>query len=130
MTIPDSPSAAPKVLRIGLISGVHNLDPSRAQDFVSLTAVSQIFERPFVAPEPDRPAVPVLFREDLEPESADQTIFSAAVREDIRFSDGTPLSAPILCRSLERVSHFKALARAEARGDRVVFHLNRPNASF
>ena len=128
--MPNSPSTTQKVLRIGLISGVHNLDPSRAQDFVSLMAVSQIFERPFLAPEADRPAVPVLFREGLQPESSDQTIFSAAVREDIRFSDGTPLSAPILCRSLERVSHFKALARAEARGDRVFFHLNRPNASF
>ncbi len=91
MTIPDSPPGAPKVLRIGLISGVHNLDPSRAQDFVSLMAVSQIFERPFAAQEAGRPAVPILFRESLQGESVDQTVFSAAVREEIRFSDGTPL---------------------------------------
>ena len=61
MTIPDSPAAAPKVLRIGLISGVHNLDPSRAQDFVSLMAVSQIFERPFAVPDSGQSAVPILF---------------------------------------------------------------------
>ena len=130
VTIPDSAAAAPKVLRIGLISGVHNLDPSRAQDFVSLMVVSQIFERPFVAPEGGRPAVPILFREGLQAESADQTVFSAGLREGIRFSDGTPLTAAILCRSLERVSHFNSMARAEARGDRVFFQLNRPNASF
>jgi ABC-type transport system substrate-binding protein len=130
VTIPDSSAAAPKVLRIGLISGVHNLDPSRAQDFVSLMVVSQIFERPFAVAERGQPAVPILFRESLQAESSDQTVFSAAVREGIRFSDGTPLTAPILCRSLERVSHFNAMARAEARGDRVFFHLNRANASF
>ena len=130
MTIPDSTSATPKVLRIGLISGVHNLDPSRAQDFVSLMTVSQIYERPFAAPEGGGQAVPILFREPLQAESADQTVFSGAVRDDIRFSDGTPLSPEILCRSLERVSHFSAMARAEARGDRVFFQLNRPNASF
>jgi ABC-type transport system substrate-binding protein len=130
VTIPDSTAATAKILRIGLISGIHNLDPSRAQDFVSLMAVSQIFERPFAAPESGRPAVPILFRESLQPESSDQTVFSAAIREEIRFSDGTPLSSEILCRSLERVSHFSAMARAEARGDRVFFHLNRANASF
>jgi len=130
VTIPDSPAAAPKVLRIGLISGVHNLDPSRAQDFVSLMAVSQIFERPFAVPDSGQSAVPILFGESLQAESSDQTVFSAAVRQETRFSDGTPLSAAILCRSLERVSHFNAMARAEARGDRVFFHLNRPNASF
>lgn len=130
MMIADSPPTPPKVLRIGLISGVHNLDPSRAQDFVSLMAVSQIFERPFATPEGGGAAEPILFRAPLQSESPDQTVFSAAVREEIRFSNGTPLSAPILCRSLERVSHFNALARAEARGDRVFFHLRRPNASF
>ena len=130
MTISDPPAAAPKVLRIGLISGVHNLDPSRAQDFVSLMAVSQIFERPFAAPDSGQPAVPILFRESLQAESSDQTAFSAAVREGLHFSDGTPLTAAILCRSLQRVSHFNSMARAEARDDRVFFHLNRPNASF
>jgi ABC-type transport system substrate-binding protein len=130
MTIPEAPSTAPKVLRIGLISTVQNLDPSRAQDFVSLMAVAQIFERPFAVAESGQPPVPILFREGLHAESSDQTVFSGAVREDILFSDGTPLSASILCRSLERVSHFNSMARAEARGDRVFFHLDRPNASF
>ena len=130
MTIPDPSTPEVKRLRIGLISGVHNLDPSRAQDFVSLMVVSQIFERPFAVPEAGAAPVPILFRERLVAESPDQTVFSAAVREEIRFSDGTPLSPEILCRSLGRVSHFNAMARAEAQGDRVVFHLRRPNASF
>ena len=130
MTIPDPGSSSPKSLRIGLISGVHNLDPSRAQDFVSLMAVSQIFERPFAPGADGGPATPVLFREDLRSESPDQTVFSAVVREDARFSDGTPLTAAILGASLQRVSHFNELARAEAQGDRVVFHLRRPNANF
>ena len=130
MTIPDSPTTTPKVLRIGLISTVQNLDPSRAQDFVSLMAVAQIFERPFSVAEGGQRAQPILFRESLRADSSDQTVFSGAVRDDVLFSDGTPLSPQILCRSLERVSHFNAMARAEVDGDRVVFHLNRPNASF
>ena len=93
MTIPDAPTAAPKVLRIGLISAVQNLDPSRAQDFVSLMAVAQIFERPFAVAESGQPAMPILFREGLQAESSDQTVFSGAVREDILFSDGTPLDS-------------------------------------
>jgi ABC-type transport system substrate-binding protein len=83
-----------------------------------------------VVHEGGQPAEPILFRERLQAESADQTSFSAAVRDDIRFSDGTPLSAEILCNSLQRVSHFTAMAQAEARGDRVFFTLNRPNAHF
>lgn len=130
MTIPDSSSSQPKTLRIGLISGIHNLDPSRAQDFVSLMAVSQIFERPFDVPEGGGAPLPVLFGDQLHAESADQTVFSAPVRREIRFSDGTPLTAEIICRSLERVGHFNSMARAEARGDRVFFHLARPNAHF
>ncbi|MFQ5351202.1 MAG: ABC transporter substrate-binding protein, partial [Thermoanaerobaculia bacterium] len=129
MTTPNTP-ATTKTLRIGLISAVLNLDPSRAQDFISLMAVAQIFERPFDVIESGQPPVPILFREGLKAESSDQTVFSGAVREEILFSDGTPLSPSILCRSLERVSHFNSMARAEVRGDRVFFHLNRPNASF
>ncbi len=130
MTIPDPPASPPKVLRIGLLSGVHNLDPSLARDFVSVMAISQIFERPFAAVESGRQAMPVLFREGLHAESPDHTAFSAVVRDDIKFSDGTLLSASILCRSLQRVSYFNTMARVEANGDRVFFHLNRPNANF
>lgn len=130
MPDPEATAGDAKLLRIGLISEVQNLDPSRAQDFVSLMAVSQIFETPFAPPQGDEPARPVLFSEPLASESEDRTRYSAQVRPDVRFSDGTPLTPELLARSLARVSHIRDLASTEVSGDRLHFHLRRSNARF
>ncbi len=118
--------AATKTLRVGVLTPVNTLNPREAQDFVSQTAVTQIYETPFAQPAAGRLPEPVLFQERLREDGPTES--SAAVRPDIRFSDGTPLTARHVADSLGRVATLREHVGVEARGDRVVFHLERPNA--
>ncbi len=121
-----------KTLRVGLLSAVQNLDPLKAQDFVSAMVVSQIFEKPFLSRAADQPSEPVLFAEPLEsePGSSPGTAYSAAVRSGVEFSDGTPLTPELVAAALRRAGPLAEQAEIEARGDRVAFRLRRPNARF
>lgn len=121
-------------LSVGLLAPVHDLDPRGGRDFVGSTILEQIFETPFEPPDkPDLPARPVLFAEGLRSENGGQ-VLSAPVRPDVRFSDGTPLTASLLAEILARSSRLAEQARVEVgagpRKDRVVFHLKRPVPRF
>ncbi|HYU32289.1 MAG TPA: ABC transporter substrate-binding protein [Thermoanaerobaculia bacterium] len=118
--------AATKTLRVGVLTPVNTLNPREAQDFVSQTVVTQIYEAPFAQPAGGRLPEPVLFEERLRQDGP--TELSAAVRPGVRFSEGTPLTARHVADSLSRVAMLRQHAEVEARGDRVVFHLGRPNA--
>jgi ABC-type transport system substrate-binding protein len=118
--------AATKTLRVGVLTPVNTLNPREAQDFVSQTAVTQIYEAPFAQPAAGRLPEPVLFQERLRQDGP--TEYSAAVRSDVRFSDGTPLSARHVADSLGRVALLREHMEVEAQGDRVLFHLEQPNA--
>ena len=118
--------AGTKTLRVGVLTPVTTLNPREAQDFVSQTAVTQIYEPPFAQPAAGRPPEPVLFQERLRQDGPNE--HSAAVRPDIRFSDGTPLTARHVADSLSRVALLREHMEVEARGDRVSFRLDRPNA--
>lgn len=118
--------AGTKVLRVGVLTPVNTLNPREAQDFVSQTAVTQIYESPYTQPAAGRPPEPLLFQERLRQDGPNE--HSAAVRSDVRFSDGTPLTARHLADSLSRVATLREHVEVEARGDRVVFRLDRPNA--
>jgi len=118
--------AATRTLRVGVLTPVNTLNPREAQDFVSQTAVTQIYESPFAQPAAGRLPEPVLFQERLREDGPTEA--SAAVRPDVRFSDGTPLTARHVADSLARVATLREHVEVEARGDRVVFHLERPNA--
>lgn len=123
--MPDSTT-----LRVGLLAPVHDLDPQGGRDFVGATIIEQVFETPFEpAEEPDRPARPVLFAQPLTSESGGRKL-SAPVREGVKFSDGTPLTAEVLAAILGRSSRLTSQARVEAQGDRVVFHLEHPVTRF
>lgn len=118
--------AGTKTLRVGVLTPVNTLNPREAQDFVSQTAVTQIYESPYAQPAAGRPPEPLLFQERLRQDGPNE--HSAAVRSDVRFSDGTPLTARHVADSLGRVATLREHMEVEARGDRVVFHLQRPNA--
>lgn len=125
--------AGTKTLRVGVLTPVATLDPREAQDFVSALAVLQIYETPFAQPRAAGVAPePVLFRERLRPErpSDGAPVFSAAVRPDILFSDGTPLTAQHVVDSLGKASTFLEQADVVAHEDRVYFRLKRSNARF
>lgn len=119
--------AGTKTLRVGVLTPVNTLNPREAQDFVSQTAVTQIYESPFAPPvSAGKLPEPLLFQERLRQDGP--TEHSAAVRSDVRFSDGTPLTARHVADSLSRVATLREHVEVEARGDRVVFRLDRPNA--
>lgn len=121
---------ASKTLRVGLLAPVHELDPRGGRDFVGSTIVEQVFDTPFAPPErPEQPAVPVLFTERLSSEVAGR-VLAAPVREDVRFSDGTPLTAEILARALSRANRLEALQEIEAVDGRVVFRFSEAPSRF
>ncbi len=121
---------ASKTLRVGLLAPVHELDPRGGRDFVGSTIVEQVFETPFAPPErPDQPAVPVLFAERLSAEVAGR-VLTAPVRDGVRFSDGTPLTAEILAESLSRANRLAALKEIAAVDGRVVFRFSEAPSRF
>ncbi len=121
-----------KTLRVGLLSAVQNLDPLKAQDFVSAMVVAQIFEKPYLSRAADQPSEPVVFGEPLQadPGAPPGTAFSAAVRPGLEFSDGTALTPEHVVAALRRAGPLVEQAEVEARGERVAFRLRRPNARF
>lgn len=122
---------ATKVLRVGFLTGAPNLNPRQAQDIDSLFVLRQIVEAPFAAKLGATEPEPVLFAGGLEQDPSDDRTYRAAVRGDIRFSDGKPLAATDLAESLARVALVGEHATAvEARGDEVVFRLREPNPRF
>lgn len=115
---------------MGLLAPVHDLDPQGGRDFVGSTIIEQVFETPFEpAEEPDRPARPVLFGQGLTSEGGGRKLW-APVRDGVKFSDGTPLTAEILAHVLSRSSRLATRAQVEARDGRVVFHLEHPSSRF
>jgi len=66
--------------------------------------------------------------EPLRPEGLLE--YSAAVREGIRFSDGTPLTPEIVAKSLRETPVFTIRATATVKGGRVWFTLTEPNPRF
>jgi ABC-type transport system substrate-binding protein len=118
--------AGTKTLRVGVLTPVNTLNPREVQDFVSETAVAQIYESPFAQPASGRLPEPVLFQERLRQDAP--AVYSAAVRSGVRFSDGTLLTARHLADSLARVAKLREHMAVDARGDRVIFQLEKPNA--
>ncbi len=129
MSTDTSTSEPAKALRVGVMSAVQSLNPLQAQDFVSAMVVAQIFDTPYSRPTPNQEPQPLLFAEALKSES-DGRVMSAPVRDDCRFSDGTPLTAAHVVDSLQKSAPFRDHADVEAQGDRVLFHVKRPNARF
>ncbi len=125
----QSAGAAPasKLVRVGVLSPIVKLDPREAIDSVSGLVLSQVFESPYALAAGDSHVQPLLF-EPLRQES--KLEYSAAVRPNVKFSDGTPLTAELAARSLRgaKVLHSKALI--EVRNDRVWFTLTTPNPRF
>ena len=126
----NASTASPRrTLNVGLISSVQTLDPLQAQDFVSAMVVCQVFDTPYATPMKNEDAPLVLFAEPLEADPAG-LVMSAPVRPDVRFSDGTLLTADHVASALGRATPLREQADVEASGNRVVFRLKRPNGRF
>jgi len=121
-----------QILRVGALTRLGTHDIREADDSVSHMILSEIFETPYAPPVGDAPPEPVLFSEPLrhDANTAGQPTYSAPLRPGITFSDGTPLTADAVVRSLSKASDFAVKATAEAAGDRIVFRLKSPNPRF
>lgn len=120
-----------QTLRVGLLAPVRHLDARGGRDFVGSTIVEQVFETPFDPPsEPEGAPRPVLFTGPLDSGDGGRRL-AGRVREGVRFSDGTPLSAELLAEILSGAERLAGQTESiEADGDRVVFRLPRPAAHF
>ena len=123
---------AEDTLRIGLISPAVHLDPARAHFFVDQLVGNQIYDAPLAQPvKSGEPTSPLVLAEELRDDSGGEGMaFSAPVREDLLFSDGTPLTPSHVLESLKRAGPLLQQADVGLDGDRLVFQLKRPNARF
>jgi small GTP-binding protein len=124
---PGQADTAKKIVRIGVLSSITKLDPRDAVDNISGMVLDQIFEAPYALPAGESAVRPQLL-DLLKPEGPLQ--YSAAVRSGIRFSDGTPLTAEIVARSLRETRFLASKANVSVQGDRVWFSLRAPNPRF
>lgn len=122
-----TPAAARRILRVGILSAMTRIDPRDAVDQVSGMVLDQIFEAPYTL-DPGNTTVRPRLLEPLQPRGPLQ--YAAAVRRGILFSDGTPLTAEVMARSLRGTEALANKATVEAKGDHVWFTLSAPNPRF
>lgn len=129
MTTTQAP-AATRTLRIGVVAGLGTLDPRELGDTITGLILGQIFEMAYRVT-PSGAIEPHLFAEPLREErSGPQPVYSAAVREGIVFSDGTPLTPELAAASLAKAGALRGRATVSARGGRVYFTMSGPSPRF
>lgn len=119
-----------KSLRVGVLSAPGAMDPRQAGDTITALVLEQIFETPYTVTSAGI-TEPWLFAEKLRQDrGGEQPIYSAAVREGIVFSDGTPLTAELAAASLARTKALFGRTKVAAINDRVVFTMAGPSPRF
>jgi ABC-type transport system substrate-binding protein len=119
-----------RTLRIGVLAAVGTLDPREMGDTITGLVLGQIFEMAYRVT-PSGAIEPHLFAEPLRQErSGAQPEYSAAVREGIVCSDGTPLTAELAAASLAKAGALRGRATVSARGGRVHFAMSAPSPRF
>ncbi len=121
------------ILRVGLLAPIESLDPRGAWEMGRALVASQIFEPPYAVRGVSLEAEPLLFEESPVNErtgASGRQIFSARLRSGIRFSDGSELTTGEAAAILGRSQCLSGHTQVEARGERIFFELERPNARF
>lgn len=121
----------PKILRVGLLSEIHGLDPRKAQDIETMFVLRQILDAPFLERADAQEPEPLLFEGPLETvEEGGRTVLRGSVRKDLRFADGAPLTVQTLMQWLSSAAVVREQADLRQDGDSILFTLRRPNARF
>lgn len=113
-----------KVLRVGVVSGIATLDPRRAADTTTSLILRQVFEPAVEIVSTVTSPEPRLFS-SLDHDPSMKT-FRGTIREGVKFSDGTPLSADIVVDSLRKTENVTSHAQVDTGGGKVVFNLDEP----
>ena len=119
-----------KTLRVGVLAGIHNLDPQKAQDVDSLFVLRQIVEAPFATQPGTTELEPALFASGLESAGGEGLVYRAGLKDGLLLSDGSPLTARQVAECLQKVSLITEQAEVEHDGNDVVFRLRGPNPRF
>jgi peptide/nickel transport system substrate-binding protein len=90
-----------KVLRVGTLTPISTLDPRVAHDFTGHLVISQVFETPYRRLVDDRFEPVLMAGPMVRQERAGRVWFEAAVRSGVRFSDGSPVTAEDIARSVQ-----------------------------
>ncbi|MEM8997885.1 MAG: ABC transporter substrate-binding protein [Acidobacteriota bacterium] len=118
-----------EILRVGVTTPIALMDPRTAFDFVNSLVYWHLYQKPFrPTGGADGATEPVLFTGPLEPIST--KAYTARVRPDLRFSDGTALDATRLAKSLRASREMYGEAHIRVDGDRLHFTLRRPHRRF
>jgi ABC-type transport system substrate-binding protein len=117
-----------KTLRVGFLTAARNLTPGSSHDVESSHVLRNIFETPFGIAYGTTEVEPRLFAGRLRPIGADS--FEAQIREGIVFSDGSPLAAEDVARSILESPLIRQRAAVRADGRKVIFTLKRPDTRF
>ena len=122
----------PKILNFGLAVQTRDLDPRRVQDNTTALVLRQVYETPMIPDKDNGEALPLLLAEAPTGKilADGREIWTARVRDDIVFSDGTPLTSKIMAKALTDNDIGGQGATVEAQGDRVLITLERPNPLF
>lgn len=120
-----------KILKVGILNEVHNLDPRSASDVDSMFVLRQVVEAPF-DPVPGAASLdPVLFEGPLEPVAGGAIgRLRGRLRTGVRFSDGSTLSAEHLAKCFRRSAIAREQADVTVDGNDLIFDLRRANARF
>ncbi|MBV8519477.1 MAG: hypothetical protein JO197_18945 [Acidobacteria bacterium] len=119
-----------RTLRVGVLAGVGTLDPRELGDTITGLVLGQIFETAYRVT-PAGTIEPHLFAELLrEDRAGSEPVYSAAVREGIVFSDGTPLTAQLAAASLAKAGALRGRATVSVRDGRVQFAMTGPSPRF
>ncbi len=120
-------------LRVGLLAPVESLDPRGAWDMGRALVASQVYETPYAVRGVSLEAEPLLFEEPPVEEvsaASGRQVYSAKLRDGVRFSDGSQLRTGEAAAILGRSQALSGHTRVEARDGRIFFELERPNARF
>lgn len=117
-------------VKVGVLATINEIDPRKAVDYVSGLVLDQVFESPYAAVAGQPTAEPRLFEPLRGEDGKNGRQYSAAIRPDIFFSDGTALTPELAVRSLRGSSVLADKATVEVRGDRIWFTLSAPNPRF
>ena len=128
----------PKTIVIGVTDKVTDLDPANAYDFYTWEVLNNVMEG-LVKYKPGTLEIEPALAEKWEVND-DSTVWTFHLRKDLKFADGTPLTAKDVVRSIERVMKIQGdpswlvtdfVEKVEAPDDyTVVFHLKQPTSYF
>lgn len=117
------------ILRVGVLNAVHNIDPTTAHDTESMFVARQVFESPFEVDAGTTEIQPQLAAAPLEPIAGTELpTYRLRLRDDVLFSDGTPLGIDDALDSLRRADVLTEQADVDRDGDLILLRLKNANA--